>query len=106
MKHKPISDAIEMMNIIGGGDPERRARLDLIRARKRLIRDLYAARQRSGLTQAELAQRMGTSQSTVARLERGEDHSPTLRTLERMALALRVELRIEIVEPGGRKKSA
>ena len=38
------------------------------------------ARRRAGLTQAELAERLGTSQSAVARWERGAAH-PSLETL-------------------------
>jgi transcriptional regulator with XRE-family HTH domain len=43
---------------------------------------LRAARSRSGLTQAELARRLGTSQAAVAQLERAGSN-PTVRTLER-----------------------
>lgn len=45
----------------------------------RLVRD---ARRHAGLTQAELAERLGTTQSAVAKLER-PDANPTVRTLER-----------------------
>jgi transcriptional regulator with XRE-family HTH domain len=44
------------------------------------------ARIRAGLTQDQLAHRMGTTQSAVARLERS-DSSPRLKTLERALLA-------------------
>lgn len=49
-----------------------------------LARELIAARLRAGLTQAELAQRMGTTQSVVARMESGRT-LPSLRTLTRYA---------------------
>jgi len=39
---------------------------------------------RAGLTQQELARRMGTTQSTIARLERG-GRLPNFRTLKRLA---------------------
>lgn len=42
------------------------------------------ARNRAGLTQEALAQRMGTTQPVVARLESGRTH-PSMRTLERLA---------------------
>jgi transcriptional regulator with XRE-family HTH domain len=43
---------------------------------------LRTARREAGLTQAELAARLGTSQAAVARLERA-DTNPRLATLER-----------------------
>ena len=49
-----------------------------------LARELIAARTRAGLTQAEVAQRMGTTQSTVARLEGGKA-APSLRSVQRYA---------------------
>jgi predicted transcriptional regulator len=55
--------------------------------RRDLIRDLVTARLDSGLSQTELAARMGTSQSAVARLESG-DLDARLSTLERYAAAL------------------
>lgn len=53
-------------------------------------------RTRAGLTQQALAERAGTSQSAVARLERG-GVSPTLAMLERLANAAGCEMRIELV---------
>src|SRR5262249_59357069 len=47
-----------------------------------LVRELAEARERAGLTQAEVARRMGTTQPAVARLERGEA-DPRLSTIER-----------------------
>ena len=51
------------------------------------------ARRRAGLSQAELAQRMKTTQSTIARLERGRG-LPSTRTLDRFAKATGHRLRI------------
>lgn len=54
------------------------------------------ARHRAGLTQRQLARRAATSQSAVARLERGQA-SPTLVTLRRLAAAAGFDLRITLV---------
>jgi ribosome-binding protein aMBF1 (putative translation factor) len=51
------------------------------------------ARRRSGLSQAELARRMNTTQSTVARLESGRGQ-PSTRTLVRFAKATGHRLKI------------
>jgi ribosome-binding protein aMBF1 (putative translation factor) len=53
-----------------------------------LARELIAARTRAGLTQAEVAERMGTTQSVVARLESGA-RMPSVNTLLKFAKATR-----------------
>ncbi len=53
-----------------------------------LARELIAARVRAGLTQAEVAERMGTTQSVVARLESGAQ-MPSVNTLLKFAKATR-----------------
>jgi transcriptional regulator with XRE-family HTH domain len=55
--------------------------------RRELLEQLVRARQKSELSQTEIAARMGTSQSAVARLESGTLDA-RLSTLERYAAAL------------------
>ena len=55
--------------------------------RRRLMTDLAAERQAARLSQTEVAARMGTSQSAVARLESGEADARAS-TLERYAAAI------------------
>ena len=57
---------------------------------------LIEARARANLTQEEVAQRMGTTQTAVARLE-GARSMPSTRTLERYAKATGHRLRIAFV---------
>jgi DNA-binding XRE family transcriptional regulator len=59
--------------------------------RKRLVADLTAQRRSAGLSQTEVAARMGTSQSAVARLESG-DADVRVSTLERYAAAIGSQL--------------
>jgi DNA-binding Xre family transcriptional regulator len=59
--------------------------------RRRLVADLTAQRRAAGLSQTEVAARMGTSQSAVARLETG-DADVRVSTLERYAAALGSQL--------------
>ena len=59
-----------------------------------LARALIEARTRAGITQAELAARMKTTQSAVARLESGRV-PPSTRTLEKVARATGTRLRIQ-----------
>ena len=59
--------------------------------------EVLKARAESGLTQAQVAERVGTTQSAIARLESAAPkHSPSLATLQRYARALgyKVELRL------------
>ena len=55
--------------------------------RRALMTELVAARKERGMSQTEIAAQMGTSQSAVARLERG-DVDARLSTVERYAAAL------------------
>jgi predicted transcriptional regulator len=55
--------------------------------RRGLIEELAGARRASGVSQTEIAARMGTSQSAVARLESGELDA-RMSTLERYAAAV------------------
>lgn len=57
---------------------------------------LATARREAGLTQQQLAERAGTSQPAVARLEAGGG-SPSLATVERLVGAAGFDLRIELV---------
>jgi transcriptional regulator with XRE-family HTH domain len=61
---------------------------------------LLKARTAAGLTQAEVASRMGVSQPVVARIEASlgkKDHSPSLNTLRRYADACGMKLVIQMV---------
>ena len=57
---------------------------------------ILKARAEAGLTQAQVAERMGTTQSTVARLEGGKA-TPSLRSVQRYAQAIgcRAVVRLE-----------
>ena len=74
-------------------DPEYRAEYDRLGPEFALARSLIKARTRAQLTQAELAARMATTQSVVARLESGRVY-PSTRTLEKVARATGTRLRI------------
>ena len=67
-------------------DPEVSAEYEKQQPEFDIARELIAARVRVGMTQAELAQRMHTTQSTIARLESGR-MMPSMRTFARYAQA-------------------
>ena len=57
------------------------------------------ARSATGITQAEVAARIGTTQSAIARLETGGGkHSPSLATLQKYAHALGYRLQLRLVK--------
>ena len=66
-----------------------------------LLEQVLSARAESGLSQAEVAARAGTTQSAIARLESATPkHSPSIATLRRYARALGYKLEIRIVKEG------
>lgn len=74
-------------------DPEFVKEYDALEDEFALANALIGARVRAGLTQTQLAERMGTSQSAVARLESGR-RLPSVATLEKLAAATGSKLRI------------
>lgn len=67
-------------------------------ARITAFRELvHRLRHDAGLTQAELAERMGTTQSAIARMEGGGTR-PTLETLEKLATAVGADLVVGVGE--------
>jgi ribosome-binding protein aMBF1 (putative translation factor) len=76
-------------------DPEIRAAYDALDEEFALARVLIEARARARMTQADVAQAMGTTQAVIARLESGRT-KPSTRTLERFAQATGTRLRIRL----------
>lgn len=76
-------------------DPEVKREYDALEQEFAIASELIRARARAGLSQAELAARMGTSQSAIARLESGQT-LPSTKTLLRFAEATgsKVEVRL------------
>jgi ribosome-binding protein aMBF1 (putative translation factor) len=93
--HSPIGDRV------GGGGRRRarsaeyqreRARLDPFEA---IARQVILRRGELGLTQKELAERVGTSHSAISRLESGQ-HRASIATLERVGEALGLRLVVSL----------
>ena len=70
-----------------------------------LVREMLAARARSGLTQEAVADLMGTTKSAVSRLEAAGKHAPSLTTLKKYAQAVGCHLEIKLVPDSRRAKS-
>ena len=66
-----------------------------------LLREMLVARQKTGLSQAEVAKRMGTKPPAVTRLESSltsGKHSPSISTIKKYAQALGYHLEIKLIQ--------
>ena len=80
-------------------DPQFRAAYDALDEEYAALDALLTARKEAGLTQAEVAERMGTTASAVSRLESSlssERHSPSFSTLRKYAAACGKKLVISL----------
>ncbi len=73
---------------------------ELDRAEFAILDEILAARKEAGLTQAQVAKRMGTQTPAIARLESSlatGKHSPSLNTIKRYAAALGKKIELHLV---------
>lgn len=82
-------------------DPDYRAAQERLAPYEGIARFMIMRRAELGLTQEELAKRMGTSHSAISRIESGQ-HRTSVATLERLAGALEVRFVIGF-ETGSRE---
>jgi ribosome-binding protein aMBF1 (putative translation factor) len=102
---RPRQGAVLPARPAAGRGPEAFARYERARTAIMVGSVVRAARRKAGLSQVELARRAGTSQPSIARLERGLV-SPTVISLDRIARALGTELVIDFESPGARPRQA
>ena len=76
-------------------DPEVKKAYDELGPEFELIAAIIEQRIKAGMTQAQLAKKLGTKQSAISRLESGT-YNPSLEFLRKLAKALGAELRISI----------
>lgn len=80
--------------------PGVKAAYDALEHEFAFLDEVLTARAASGLTQAQVAERIGTTQSAVARLESGKA-KPSIATLQRYADALGYRVEIRFVKTRG-----
>ena len=81
-------------------NPDVKSEYDALAEEFSLFDELLNARMNAGLTQAEVADRMGTKTPAIARLEAGggnKKHSPSLSTLRKYADAVDCHIEIKLV---------
>src|SRR5215472_16567052 len=89
-------------------DPAVKAEYDAQAEEFALLDELLRARRRAGLTQAQVAARMGTKTPAVARLEGGggsRRHSPSIATLRKYAGAVGCRLEIRLRPCGDSRRA-
>jgi ribosome-binding protein aMBF1 (putative translation factor) len=77
-------------------DPKFRLEYEKVEAEFAPIEAILEARMRKGMTQAQIAKKMGTTQSSIARVEAGNSH-PTIPFLQRLADATGTRLSIRFL---------
>lgn len=77
-------------------DPEFKKEYDALRPELAIMQAIIDARKASGMTQKDLAEKTGITQSDISRLENG-NANPSLKTLQRLAEGMGMILRLEFV---------
>lgn len=95
-----LTSAAEILDHLHGSEPGYRDDLEREQNRLRAACAIYDARTRAGLTQAQLAERVGTTQSVIARLEDANYEGHSLRMLGRIAAALGQRVEVTFVPAG------
>lgn len=90
-------DIEPILDRIIGDDPGMRRRIEVAKLNLRVAEMIYAARTATGLTQTELARRVGTTQSVISRLEAADYAGHSLSMLQRIAEALHARLELRFV---------
>jgi len=94
-KKEKTSDAVRILrNQYVKDDPERRASVETERVNAQVARMIYDLRNDAGLTQKELAELVGTTQSVISRLEDADYEGHSLSMLNRIAEALKQKMTV------------
>jgi transcriptional regulator with XRE-family HTH domain len=80
-------------------DPDLARQVEFAASTLEVARQVYEARTAANLTQAQLAKKIGTSQSAIARIEDADYEGHSTRLLQRIASALGLALRVELYDP-------
>jgi transcriptional regulator with XRE-family HTH domain len=100
-------DKTASQNLFGLAEDSRQLREDVAAAmaEMQIAQQIYAMRTSASLTQSELAKRIGTTQSVIARLEDAEYTGHSMGMLQRIAEALDQRVEIRFVPVNGKLKA-
>ena len=101
---KKTTDAVSILyNRTIKGRPEREAAYEAERQNLAVGRQIYDLRHSVGMTQQELAELVGTTASSISRLENAEYEGHSLPMLRKVALALGQQIEIRFVPTAKRR---
>ena len=95
MAKQTTKNALKILDRVTGHDRELRELIAQETLNCRVACMIYDARKQSGLTQAQLAEAVGTTQSVIARLEDADYEGHSLSMLQRIADALHQRIHID-----------
>jgi len=88
-KGKGTTDAVKILyDRYVGEDPKKKEYVEVVHLNAEIAQMIYDLRKKSGLTQEQLAEKIGTTQSVISRLEDADYESHSLQMLCRIIHAL------------------
>ena len=105
VNRKKTTDAVAILDRMAGNSPELRRLAEEARVNAAVAQLIYRTRTKAGLSQSELAERIGTKQSVISRLEDADYEGHSLTMLQRIAAAVgqSLEIRFRSRARGSRK---
>jgi ribosome-binding protein aMBF1 (putative translation factor) len=97
MATKKTRDGMEIIKSRFGIDPRTDPKVQAHAEDFRVAQMIYDARHAAGMTQKELADAIGTTQSVISQLEDADYEGHSLTMLRRIADALHLKLRVELI---------
>jgi ribosome-binding protein aMBF1 (putative translation factor) len=97
IEQNKTSDAVKILDRMAGKSPELERLTEEARVNAKVAQMIYDARENAGLSQAELAERIGTKQGVISRLEDADYEGHSLSMLLRVATALGKQVSIEFM---------
>ncbi|MGB7414177.1 MAG: helix-turn-helix transcriptional regulator [Thermosynechococcaceae cyanobacterium] len=91
------SDALKILGKLNQSVPEMQEMIQTASVNAEVAQLIYAARTQANLTQQQLAERVGTQQPVIARLEDADYEGHSLSMLQRIAQALNRRVEIALV---------
>jgi ribosome-binding protein aMBF1 (putative translation factor) len=98
---KKTRDGMEIIKQRFGVDPRTDANVQAFAEDFRIAQVVYDARQAAGMTQTQLAEAIGVAESVISELEDADFEGDSLSILRRIADALHMKLRVELVPAEG-----